>query len=106
VFPCAGKEPLTQHGFYDATADLEAIRRMWDRYPDAGIATPTGDGMLVLDVDDAEDLPGSGRPAIVKAEETRPKLRVVRDDWEAPSKVRVLTRPGRGRGQETPRAEP
>ncbi len=44
VFPCkpGGKEPLTPHGFKDATTDPDRIRAWWSRWPEANIATPTG----------------------------------------------------------------
>jgi hypothetical protein len=48
-----GKHPRTQHGFKDATTDLEQIRRWWIKWPNAniGIATGTKSGLFVLDVD-------------------------------------------------------
>ena len=53
VFPCRvkGKEPLTPHGFKDATCDETQIRAWWTQWPNANIATPTGLGWWVLDVD-------------------------------------------------------
>ena len=55
VFPCKprGKEPLTPHGFKDATTDAAQIGEWWDRWPQANIAMPTGaaSGLLVIDVD-------------------------------------------------------
>lgn len=55
VFPCRprGKEPLTPHGFEDATTDLARIEAWWKRWPEANIAMPTGplSGFDVLDVD-------------------------------------------------------
>ena len=47
----AGKHPRTAHGFKDATADLDQIKRWWEQWPDANIGTPTGEGLVVLDVD-------------------------------------------------------
>ena len=45
------KEPLTQHGFHDATTDEEVIREWWARWPTANVGgRPRGLG-LVLDVD-------------------------------------------------------
>lgn len=41
------KRPLTSHGVHDATTDLDWIRNR--RWP--AIATPTGDGLLVIDID-------------------------------------------------------
>lgn len=54
VFPLVpnGKEPLTRHGFKDATRDAEQIRRWWTRWPDANIGIATGEsGLLVADLD-------------------------------------------------------
>ncbi|MDT7944577.1 MAG: bifunctional DNA primase/polymerase [Dehalococcoidia bacterium] len=50
--PC-GKEPLTAHGFRDATTDPEAIAEWWRRWPEANVAIATGSpsGVVVLDVD-------------------------------------------------------
>jgi hypothetical protein len=44
VFPCKPhrKEPLTAHGFKDASTDPDRIRAWCSRWPDANIATPTG----------------------------------------------------------------
>jgi hypothetical protein len=54
VFPCQPrtKEPVTRHGFYDATTNPETIRRFW-RVTNRNIAIPTGliSGFWVLDVD-------------------------------------------------------
>ena len=55
VFPCTpgGKQPLTNHGFHDATSDLSAVKNWWQRWPDANIGMPTGaiSGVDVVDVD-------------------------------------------------------
>ena len=57
VFPCAsgpsgGKEPLTAHGFKDASADEVQIRAWWSQHPTANIGAPTGvNGWTVLDID-------------------------------------------------------
>lgn len=54
VFPvdAGSKRPKTTHGHLDATNDPEHVRR-WHNLFDAhgAIATPTGDGLLVIDVD-------------------------------------------------------
>jgi hypothetical protein len=54
VFPVNAetKRPRTKHGHLDATTDEQTILG-WSNSFDAGgaIATPTGDGMLVVDVD-------------------------------------------------------
>jgi len=54
VFPCGGnKQPLTPHGFKDASSDESIIREWWSRWPDAGIGIPTGkiNNIIVLDID-------------------------------------------------------
>ena len=54
VFPVgADKRPLTRHGFKDASLDPRQIVAWWRRWPDALVATPTGDrtGAVVIDVD-------------------------------------------------------
>jgi putative DNA primase/helicase len=55
IFPCQpkNKQPLTAHGFKDATTDVEQITRWWTEYPDANIAIATGavSHINVLDVD-------------------------------------------------------
>jgi Bifunctional DNA primase/polymerase, N-terminal/Family of unknown function (DUF5906) len=52
VFPCnAAKEPLTRHGFKDASTDAKQITNWWTRWPDAFIGMPTGDRFCVLDLD-------------------------------------------------------
>jgi hypothetical protein len=49
VFPVnANKEPLTEHGFHDASRERAQVEEMWRRHPDAGIATADFD---VIDVD-------------------------------------------------------
>ncbi|MFH1690262.1 MAG: bifunctional DNA primase/polymerase [Candidatus Eisenbacteria bacterium] len=56
IFPCVPgeKAPLTQHGFHDATTDIEQIDTWWRKHPLANIATPTR-GLLVVDVDGADN---------------------------------------------------
>ena len=51
----SGKEPLTQHGVYDASSDPEQIVEWWCRYPAANIAIATGQasGTCALDIDGA-----------------------------------------------------
>ena len=54
VFPCRprDKQPLTPHGFKDATTDEEIIYRWWSQHPQANIGIPTGPNtFVVLDVD-------------------------------------------------------
>lgn len=55
VFPCApwGKRPATEHGFHDATTDLDQVEEWWRQSPGANIGVPTGaaSGAVVVDVD-------------------------------------------------------
>jgi hypothetical protein len=55
VFPCvpSGKAPLTEHGFHDATTEVEQIERWWGQHPTANVAIATA-GLLVVDLDPAE----------------------------------------------------
>ena len=60
VFPCLPrqKEPATEHGCKDASADPKTIRGWWRQRPDCniGIATGAVSGIFVVDIDgiDAE----------------------------------------------------
>lgn len=47
------KEPLTAHGYKDATVDPQTIARWWQACPDANVGIATGgvSGVVVLDVD-------------------------------------------------------
>ncbi|HEX4400124.1 MAG TPA: bifunctional DNA primase/polymerase [Galbitalea sp.] len=55
VFPCVPgeKRPLTEHGFHDASAQLDQVRAWWTRTPEANIGIPTGaaSGIDVVDID-------------------------------------------------------
>jgi len=54
VFPCGpNKQPLTEHGFHDASCSIEQVSQWWQRWPDALIGVPTGKAsrILVVDVD-------------------------------------------------------
>jgi hypothetical protein len=55
VFPLRpnGKDPLTEHGFKDASRDPTVIQGWWDRWPEANVGIATGriSGIVVLDVD-------------------------------------------------------
>lgn len=85
VFPCGpNKNPLTLHGFKDASTDEAEIRDWWIRWPDAGIGIPTGkvNGFIVLDVD-MDKLKGVDGEAALQALLTRegaviPTTRTVR----------------------------
>src|SRR5687767_2311791 len=52
VFPCAPgrKNPLTEHGFIDATTDFDRIEAWWKERPNANVAIAT-ESLLVVDVD-------------------------------------------------------
>jgi len=63
VFPCVpgGSNPLTAHGFHDATVDADQIDRWWTAHPQANIGLPTA-GLIVLDIDGATNpWPGADR---------------------------------------------
>jgi Bifunctional DNA primase/polymerase, N-terminal/Primase C terminal 2 (PriCT-2) len=55
VFPCShkNKQPLTPHGFKDATCEQAIIREWWTNSPHAMIGVPTGEisGIDVVDID-------------------------------------------------------
>jgi hypothetical protein len=54
VLPCrANKQPLTSHGYKDATQDIAQIKAWWQQWPYAIAGVPTGavSGLLVLDID-------------------------------------------------------
>lgn len=53
-----GKHPVTPHGLDDATVDAEQIRAWWAQWPSANIGLRTGNGLVVLDVDDQRPLEG------------------------------------------------
>lgn len=51
-----GKHPRPSHGFKEASIDEAQIREWWEEYPEAniGVATGSGSGRIVLDVDGPE----------------------------------------------------
>lgn len=54
VFPVSDtKQPLTRHGFHDASTDPRQVTAWWASDPNAGLAIPTGkaSGVVVVDVD-------------------------------------------------------
>ena len=63
VFPVKdrAKNPLTEHGFHDASSDAETIRNWWERFPKANVGVSTGpaSGLVVLDVDMHNNVDGS-----------------------------------------------
>jgi Bifunctional DNA primase/polymerase, N-terminal len=96
VFPVrpGGKEPLTEHGFLDATADHAQVDRWWRRHPDANVGVATGaPGPDVLDIDRKNGK--SGYPALRAAQQARlipPPLAAIR----TPSGGAHLYYPGTG----------
>lgn len=59
VFPCRArkKEPLTEHGWKDATTDPDIIRDWWLKWPDANIGIACGpSNIVVIDLDSSEAL--------------------------------------------------
>src|SRR3954453_13399470 len=69
VFPCApgGKQPLTAHGFHDATTDVAIVHEWWRRWPDANLGIPTGTPSGVDVVDVGVHTAGSGFAAFERA---------------------------------------
>lgn len=55
VFPCKprGKDPLTAHGFKDASTDPKQIKDWWTKWPEANVAIRTGEisKLYVIDLD-------------------------------------------------------
>ena len=54
VFPCwpRSKDPMTKHGFKDASNSEEQVKAWWAGKPDANVAIATGaSGLCVVDVD-------------------------------------------------------
>ena len=54
IFPCGpDKKPLTQHGFKDATTDLQKLEAFHNKFPSANWGMPTGatTELVVIDID-------------------------------------------------------
>lgn len=53
VFPLVveGKAPATDHGFKDATTDLDQVQRWWGSSPNCNIGIAVPPGYLVVDID-------------------------------------------------------
>jgi len=60
VFPCgANKQPLTKHGFKDATTNPEGVQALWASCPQASVGVATGaSGLVVVDLDCKNGQPG------------------------------------------------
>ena len=50
-----GKHPTTKHGFQDATTDLKVVDQWFSPYSRWNLAIPTGNGLVVIDVDPKND---------------------------------------------------
>lgn len=64
VFPLVpnAKDPLTDHGFKDASRDEERVRSWWSKNPEANIGIATGhysDNLVVIDIDVKKDAGGA-----------------------------------------------
>lgn len=62
VFPLKprSKSPATVHGFKDATTDAGQISAWWTQNPAYNVGIATGDGLVVIDVDDKPKNPVQG----------------------------------------------
>lgn len=58
AFPCRprAKEPLTPHGFKDASTDPEQIRAWWSKWPSANVAIAIPADVVVVDIDGPDGL--------------------------------------------------
>lgn len=69
VFPCVPlqKNPLTEHGFHDASTEASVVSGWWRQWPHANVAMPTGfaSGIDVVDID--VHASGSGFDALQQA---------------------------------------
>lgn len=70
VFPCTpnDKLPLTEHGFKEATTEVEVIKAWWKKWPTAnlGVATGAVSKFFVVDVDVKDGAPGLSSLAELK----------------------------------------
>jgi hypothetical protein len=65
VFPVRGRQPLTDHGVYSATCDLDVLCRMnWRDANGCGLATGQVNDIDVLDVDVRPQVDREGPPAV------------------------------------------
>ncbi len=69
VLPCAGKVPLPDHAYQDATTNADKITRWWKRYPEANVRlVPGSANYLVVDVDIKGDVDGHASVKALEAE--------------------------------------
>lgn len=85
IIPCRltpenKKPPLTEHGFYDATRDIDQIRTWWKAWPGALIGIPAAmNGFFAVDVDDGPSWSrlvvahGDGQPVAVGPAQLTPR---------------------------------
>lgn len=59
IFPCNGKAPRTNRGFYDASSDPDQIRRWDEQHPGCDWAVRTGVVVDVLDIDHPSEIEGT-----------------------------------------------
>lgn len=79
VFPIRprSKQPLTPHGFKDASKELQQIEEWWNRWPAANIGIATGQvsgGLVVIDLDVDKDKGIDGRVTLREWEAVHGKL--------------------------------
>ena len=79
VFPIRprSKQPLTPHGFKDASKEPQQIEEWWNKWPAANIGIATGqvsDGLVVIDLDVDKDKGIDGRVTLREWEAVHGKL--------------------------------
>lgn len=58
------KVPATEHGCKDATTDEDTIRNWWTLWPRANIGIATGEGLVVVDIDNDKDKGKTGSDSL------------------------------------------
>lgn len=74
VFPCRAdnKRPMTEHGFKDATSAADRLKAWWSQTPGAYVGMATGDGLVLIDIDEKNGKSGSA--ALESLEQQHGKL--------------------------------